>query len=307
MKKSIFILSIISVLFFASCDELFQDMELSEDEIVDGLKTALTYGADSASTELNQEDGYYGNSLLKIKLPAEAEPMLEYVEIIENGSDELNLAISAYNLIAANDINFETAGNGFVENTILNINRSAEKAAKDAKPIFVDAITSMSIDDGLNILQGKSEAYSKAAFDSTAATQYLKYKTYESLVNVYSPKIDSTLDLVALNIGDKETYTTNQLWQKLVNYYNNAVIICNLLDNLNLLNNYPKLKALSQEPQINAELSLGQFATEKALDGLFYKVGDEEKKIRRDPFAWVSDILQKVFGSVYVETDEAGN
>ena len=44
--------------------------------------------------------------------------------------------------------------------------------------------------------------------------------------------------------------------------------------------------------------SIGVFATEKALDGLFFKVGEEEKKIRRDPWQWAVDIIQRVFGYI---------
>jgi hypothetical protein len=48
-------------------------------------------------------------------------------------------------------------------------------------------------------------------------------------------------------------------------------------------------------PEIKTN-SLSQHVTEKALDGLFLKVGDEERKIRRDPMHRVSELLQKVFG-----------
>ena len=46
------------------------------------------------------------------------------------------------------------------------------------------------------------------------------------------------------------------------------------------------------------ETDIGVFSTQKALDGLFFMVGNEEKKIRRDPFQWAIDIIQKVFGSL---------
>ena len=52
-------------------------------------------------------------------------------------------------------------------------------------------------------------------------------------------------------------------------------------------------------PGDEVETELGDFATGKALDGLFYKVGEEEKKIRNNPYEWALDIIQKVFGSVF--------
>ena len=155
-----------------------------------------------------------------------------------------------------------------VDDVILRINRSAENAAKDVKPIFVDAITSMTIEDGLNILNGVST--SKVEFDSTAATSYLRAKTYNSLFNLYEPKIGTALDQKI--VGD---VSTNDAWYLLTGNYN---AICN--------------------PGDEVETELGAFATSKALDGLFYKVGEEEKKIRKDPYKWALDILQKVFGSV---------
>jgi len=279
--RKFWIFSIISVLALTSCDQLLQDTELTQEEITNGLKTALTVGADSSSTELSQEDGYYANPMLKILLPEEAQPMLKYVSYID-----------------------DIAGSGYVEQTIMSINRSAERAAHEAQPILVDAITGITIEDGLNILQGQSDSYAKADFDSTAATQYLRYKTYESLTSLYAPKIDSTLNIVVLNFDNKTAYTTNQLWEKLLIYYNKAVdaAVISVLGFEVLGQTAPKiLKDLSLEPKIDQNLTLGQFATGKALDGLFTRVGIEEKKIRKNPFAWASDILQKVFGYVYVE------
>jgi hypothetical protein len=41
------------------------------------------------------------------------------------------------------------------------------------------------------------------------------------------------------------------------------------------------------------------YVTQKALDGLFFIVAEEEKKIRRDPIGRTTDILRKVFGSIF--------
>ena len=48
---------------------------------------------------------------------------------------------------------------------------------------------------------------------------------------------------------------------------------------------------------INLPATIDGYATEKAIDGLFYLIGEEEKKIRQDPFGWANDIIEKVFGS----------
>ncbi len=69
-------------MFFASCESII-DETLTEDEIVKGLKVALEVGTDSSSTVLSSVNGYYGDELVKILLPPEAENMLNYVSIIE--------------------------------------------------------------------------------------------------------------------------------------------------------------------------------------------------------------------------------
>ena len=46
------------------------------------------------------------------------------------------------------------------------------------------------------------------------------------------------------------------------------------------------------------EIELDEYLTNKALDGLFLKIADEEKKIRKDPLARASSLLKRVFGSI---------
>ena len=77
---------------------------------------------------------------------------------------------------------------------------SAEDAANEAKPIFVDAITSMSITDAKNILFG----------NQNAATSYLRDKTLQSLVAAYAPKINNSLSKVG----------AIQAWEALSKPYN---------------------------------------------------------------------------------------
>ncbi len=252
MKKILLLLFVPSLLFFTACDELtdVSDGQLSSEEIIEGLKAALNKGTDTSTVILSASDGYYKDKLVKILLPPEAEQILEY-------------------------INYIPGGDAMVEDVVLGINRSAEDAAKDAKPIFVDAITGITIEEGLNILQGKNTA-KNGEFDSTAATGYLKSRTYNDLVGAYAPKIGASLDKKLL--GD---LTTNQAWEKLTNTYNLLV---------------------SADKRVNTDL--GEFCTEKALDGLFLKVGDQEKRIRKNPFEWASDILEKVFGFVYEATQQ---
>jgi hypothetical protein len=98
--------------------------------------------------------------------------------------------------------------------------------------------------------------------DSVAATRYLQQNTQNQLIEAYRPPVDSALT----ESGAKPT------WADVVSGYN----------------------ALTNK---NVETDLTVYTTSKALDGLFYVVGQEEARIRRDPIARVTDILRKVFGS----------
>lgn len=265
-----------------SCEFLEQVEEttgLSEEDIVKGLKTALEVGTDSSSTALAVLNAYYENPLLKIPLPEEAQNVQTQINMIL----DLAPSLSSY-------LNLDT----HFENVVKSINRAAEESAKEAAPIFKSAITDLSIVQGLEILQGRvptdSQGTKSGGFDSTAATQYLLLQTYSPLTDLYAPKIDNALNK-DLGLG----FSANQAWTTLRSTYNNAIATINgnfITRNALALTGY-SLNELETE-------SIGVFATEKALDGLFLKVGEEEIKIRRDPWKWISttvgNILTKVFG-----------
>lgn len=228
-------------LFVVSCekiDTILQSVGLSNEEVILGLKTALNVGSDTSVTVLSKVDGYYKDDLVKILLPEEAQPVYDVVNKIPGG-----------------DL--------LIENAVLSINRAAEDAAPQAKSIFVNAITGITIADGFSILNG----------GDTAATIYLKGKTYDSLTMAFSPKINASLSKPLVG-----SISAASAYKDLVDAYNTASLGGILF------------------PQITKN-TLGEHVTQKALDGLYYKVSEEERKIRKDPLHRVSDILQKVFGS----------
>ena len=279
MKKIALPLSFIVLFFVSSCEYFNLDSEddgLSTDDIIEGLKTALEIGTDSSTAVLSAINGYYLDELVKIPLPDEA------IKVQNDINAVLSLApsLSSY-------LNLDTQ----FENVVKSINRAAENAAKEAAPIFGDAIRSMTISQGWDILNGivPSDSATKSAdFDSTAATEFFKIKTYGALTDLYAPKIDSVLDK-DLGLG----FSANQAWTTLRTTYNSAV---NTITGNIITNSVLNLTGYSLDP-LETE-SIGVFATEKALDGLFFKVGEEEKKIRKDPFQWAVDIIQKVFGYI---------
>lgn len=198
---------------------------LSTSDVVSGLKEALTIGAQNSSSKLSVADGYFGNALLKIVMPPEA------VKV---------------------ESTLRKAGLGKqVDEAILSMNRAAEDAAKTAAPIFVDAITSMSINDAWNILKG----------NDSAATTYLKDKTVTSLTTAFKPIIEKSLDKV----------NATQHWNTVFTAYNK----------------------LPLTKKINTDLTA--YVTERALSGLFIQLASEEKSIRKNPAARVTDLLKKVF------------
>jgi Protein of unknown function (DUF4197) len=268
MKKLALGIGIIFI-FFSSCELLEEASDgLSLDEVVEGLKTALKVGSDTSSTILSKADGYYGDALVKIPLPPEAE----------------NIRTLITNNNVANLIDLDQE----FENVVKSINRAAEEAAKDAAPVFKTAIDDMSISDGWDILNGTNPASTlkSTEFDSTAATGYFKTVTKEPLIGIYAPKINTALGN-DLGLG----FSATEAWTTLTSNYND--IMGQTAVQLALT-----LAGIDMPSEMNDDL--GEYATEKAINGVYYKVGQEEIKIRRDPWAWASttvgDILEKVFG-----------
>jgi hypothetical protein len=246
MKRLISIALMLVV--FAGCDELryiAQQTEtarpLTQQEVISGLKQALVIGSEAAALRLSKEGGYYLDNAVRIAMPPEAQPII-------------------------NNISMLPGGEKLVEDLILRINRAAEDAAREAAPIFANAVTNMTIQDGFNILRG----------ENNAATQYLRVQTYEALFNLYQPKIKQSVDKAL--VGD---ISTNEAWNALTGRWNTlAASVAGRIAGL--------------QP---VEVELESYLTSRALDGLFMKLAIEEDKIRTEPAARVTELLRRVFGS----------
>lgn len=155
-------------------DTVLQDgAKLTNGEISGGLKEALQIGIGKGSDLLSREDGYF-KSAYKILLPEEARAVTDKLQNVPGFSQ--------------------------VEDIILEkINRGAEDAAKAAKPIFVNAIRSMTINDALGILKGNKDA----------ATTYLRGATYQQLYDEFNPVIANSLD----------KFKAREYWSDAVNAY----------------------------------------------------------------------------------------
>jgi hypothetical protein len=157
-------------------------------------------------------------------------------------------------------------GERLVNDVILRINRAAEDAAKGAGTIFVSSITSMNISDGLAILKG----------GNTAATDYLKSTTSQQLFQLYQPKIKASLDKKLIG-----NISTTESWNKLTTEWNKvANTVVGQLAGLKPVN-----------------VVLDEYLTQKGLDGLYLKISEDEKKIRTNVNARVTELLKRVFGA----------
>lgn len=249
MKTTRF-LPIIFILLFTSCAELMQitqtvsssDQPLTSTEISGGLKEALLVGINNSSNILGATDGYYKDDLVKILLPPEADVIVKNISKIPGGNELL-------------------------EDVLLKINRAAEDAVKDATPIFVNSIKSMTITDAIGILQG----------EENAATQYLHQSTYDQLFELYKPKIEASVERKLVG-----NVSTGQSWDALTSKWNEVA--------KSFVGQIAGFKPV--------EVDLDEYLTNKALDGLFLKISDEEQKIRKDPLARANDLLKRVFGSL---------
>jgi len=138
----------------------YQKKPLSNDEIISGLKEALTVGSNNASAAASKPDGYFKHPVIKIPFPPEAQQMESTLRSI--------------------------GMNKQVDDFVLTMNRAAEEAAKQAAPVFIDAVKKMTITDGLTILKGSD----------TAATGYLRKTTSPQLHDGFKPTIKTATQKV---------------------------------------------------------------------------------------------------------------
>lgn len=176
---------------FSSCDVLNSAAEtllettgdesgrksLTNQEVIAGLKEALTVGIKNAVDVTAITDGFLANNEIKLPFPASANAMKE--KAIEWGLE------------------------GQVDKVVTTLNRAAEDAAKEAVPIFVNAIKNMTVQDGFAILNG----------GQGAATEFLRKNTTNELLVVFAPKVQNSIEKVKLT----------QYWEPVATRYNQAM------------------------------------------------------------------------------------
>lgn len=202
------------------------EKSLTTAEVAEGLKEALVKGISTGADLVSVADGYFKNPEIKIPFPPE-------VKKVEDALRKIGLG-------------------GQVDKFVMTLNRGAEDAAKEAKPIFIAAIKSMTIQDAWSILRG----------EDNAATEYLRRTTSALLKEKFKPVIQSSLNKV----------NATKYYGEIVSRYNQIPLI----------------------EKVNPNLD--DYATDKAIEGLFVMIAKEEKNIRQDPVARTTELLKRVFG-----------
>jgi hypothetical protein len=187
MKRIAITIILSFTIILSSCDALNQyagaiNQTLgtpTNSEMSLGLKQALEFGTNYSAERLSVKDGFFGNLAVKILFPDEARK-------VENTLRSIGL-------------------NSLCDNVILSLNRAAEDAAIEAKPIFVAAIKQMSFQDVTNILLGQQDA----------ATLYFKRTTSNLLADKFRPIINNSLSKVG----------ATRYWTDVISTYNKVPLV----------------------------------------------------------------------------------
>jgi len=212
--------------FLKSIGDALGGRELSENKIIRGLKEALQIGTTNAVGIVSKLDGYYKSPTIRIPLPDSVQKVEKILRAVGYGSK-----VDAFEL---------------------SMNRAAERAAPEAKAMFLNAIKQMTFSDAKKILQGRDNE----------ATLYFEDKTRGRLHELFQPIVHSAMSEVGVTRWYQELEA--------------------------------KVRSIPFAESLN--LDLDGYVTNKALDGLFSMVAEEERKIRQDPAARITDLLKEVFG-----------
>ena len=128
---------------------------VSSTEAVSALKEALTRGSTQAVATLGKPDGFFGNEKVRIPLPEKAQQAEKLLRRLGGGK--------------------------YVDQLVETMNRAAENAVVEAKPILWQSIKQMSVKDALGILQGGDDA----------ATQYFRATSTTTLAARVRPLVDA--------------------------------------------------------------------------------------------------------------------
>jgi hypothetical protein len=147
----------------------------------------------------------------------------------------------------------------YADEFVTTMNRAAEAAVPEALPIFTDALKSMTIDDAKKLVSGTNDS----------ATQFFKTKGEKQIQEKMSPIVKQATEKAGVTAA----------YKKLLAQGGGASSFLGKL-------NYD-----------TSTLDVDKYVTQKASDGLFKMIAEEEERIRKNPAARTTELLQKVFGA----------
>lgn len=222
------LVTVLSFLLFSGHAVALDLSNLSNADASQGLKQALTQGAERAVSQLGQVGGFLNNSKVKIPLPESMQKAEKAMRLFGMGkqADEL----------------------------VLKMNQAAEAAVPEAKALLINSVKQMSVQDAKDILTGGQDS----------ATQYFRKTTSGPMGEKFLP------------------------------------IVKKATENVNLAQQYNKFAEMGSKYGLVSkdQANLEQYVTNKALDGVYLMMAEEEKAIRQDPMGQASNLLKKVFGAM---------
>ncbi len=221
-------LAIVCVLAFSAQTLAAGVAQLSNQDALSGLKAALSRAAEMAVNQLGKPNGFLGDARVKIPPP-------QAMQAIDRTMHAFGMGSQADELVEA-------------------MNRAAEMAVVEARPILVGAVKSMRVGDAHGILTGADDA----------ATQYFRRATAQDIAAKFLP------------IVKKATARTNLAG--LYDRYAGRAAQFGLVD--------------AKDAQLDT------YVTQKAMDGLFLMIAEQEKAIRKGPLGTGSSIIGHVFSAL---------
>jgi hypothetical protein len=144
------------------------------------------------------------------------------------------------------------------------MNHAAEQAVPAAASVFSDSIKQMTITDAKNILTGTNNA----------ATAYFRRTTETNLYAKFLPIVKAATDQAGVTAAYKKMMSKVAVSSQVTGFLGSTGLV---------------------KPE---DMDIDAYVTNKALDGLFTMVAEEEKSIRENPAARTTDLLKQVFGAV---------
>jgi hypothetical protein len=175
MRRISLSLSFVAILAVSGCATLQKGMadvfkadssrsgSLDEPTVIAGIKEALRVGTQNTVLSTSKLDGFLGNQLIRIAVPEQMESMASALRKIGLGSQ--------------------------VDELEVGMNRAAELAAAEARDVFWNAITGMTVSDAFGILSG----------GDTAATEYFRDRAYASLKSRFHPIVQQKIEEIGLS------------------------------------------------------------------------------------------------------------